>query len=195
MIGLVDYGTGNLTSVANSLDRLKVNYFKGSTASELSVADKIIFPGIGEAKTAMDSIEKQGLTSFIRSLRIPFLGICIGLQILFEHTEERDTDCIGVIGSNIKRFEESSLKVPQIGWNKVSLKVNFPLFDGIDDGEYFYFVNSYYAPLIPETIAVTEYGVDFSSALQKDNFYAVQFHTEKSGIIGEKLLKNFIELC
>ena len=95
------------------------------------------------------------------------------MQILFEHTEERDTDGIGVIGSNIKRFDESDFKVPQIGWNKVSLKVNFPLFDGIDDGEYFYFVNSYYAPLIPETIAVTEYGVDFTSALQKDNFYAV----------------------
>jgi len=195
MIGLVDYGTGNLTSVANSLDRLKVDYLKGSTASELSRADKIIFPGIGEAKTAMDSIEKQELTPFFKSLDVPFLGICIGLQILFEHTEERDTDCIGVVDGKIKRFEEDSFKVPQIGWNRVSLKANSPLFDGIDDGEYFYFVNSYYAPLISETIAVTDYGVDFSSAVQKDNFYAVQFHAEKSGIVGEKLLKNFIELC
>ena len=195
MIGLIDYGTGNLTSVANSLDRLKVYYFKGSTASELSRADKIIFPGIGEAKTAMDSIEKQELTPFIKSLDVPFLGICIGLQILFEHTEERDTDCIGVVDGKIKRFEEDSFKVPQIGWNRVSLKANSPLFDGIDDGEYFYFVNSYYAPLISETIAVTDYGVDFSSAVQKDTFYAVQFHAEKSGIVGEKLLKNFIELC
>ena len=195
MIGLIDYGTGNLTSVANSLDRLKVYYFKGSTASELSRADKIIFPGIGEAKTAMDSIEKQELTPFIKSLDVPFLGICIGLQILFEHTEERDTDCIGVVDGKIKRFEEDSFKVPQIGWNRVSLKANSPLFDGIDDGEYFYFVNSYYAPLISETIAVTDYGVDFSSAVQKDTFYAVQFHAEKSGIVGEKLLKNFRELC
>ncbi len=195
MIGLVDHGTGNLTSVANSLDRLKADYFIGSSASKLSRADKIIFPGIGEAKTAMDSIEKQELTSFIKSLAVPFLGICIGLQILFEHTEERTTDCLGVIHGNIKKFNNNSLKVPQIGWNRVSLKANSPLFEGIDDGAYFYFVNSYYAPFIPETIAVTEYGIDFSSAVQKDNFYAVQFHTEKSGIIGEKLLKNFIELC
>ena len=195
MIGLVDYGTGNLTSVANSLDRLKVGYFKGSSASELSRADKIIFPGIGEAKTAMDSIEKQDLISHIKSLQIPFLGICIGLQILFDHTEERDRDCIGVIGGDIKKFNDNSLKIPQIGWNKVSIKVDSPLFHGIEDEAYFYFVNSYYAPLVSETIAVSEYGIDFTSALQKDNFYAVQFHTEKSGLIGEKLLKNFIELC
>ena len=195
MIGLVDYGTGNLTSVANSLDRLKVGYFKGSSASELSRADKIIFPGIGEAKTAMDSIEKQDLISHIKSLQIPFLGICIGLQILFDHTEERDRDCIGVIGGDIKKFNDNSLKIPQIGWNKVSIKADSPLFHGIEDGEYFYFVNSYYAPLISETIAVSEYGIDFTSAIQKDNFYAVQFHTEKSGLTGEKLLKNFIELC
>ena len=195
MIGLVDYGTGNLTSVANSLDRLKVGYFKGSNASELSRADKIIFPGIGEAKTAMDSIEKQDLKSYIKSLQIPFLGICIGLQILFDHTEERDRDCIGVIGGDIKKFNDNSLKIPQIGWNKVSIKVDSPLFHRIEDEAYFYFVNSYYAPLVSETIAVSEYGIDFTSALQKDNFYAVQFHTEKSGLIGEKLLKNFIELC
>ena len=195
MIGLVDYGTGNLTSVANSLDRLKVGYFKGSNASELSRADKIIFPGIGEAKTAMDSIEKQDLISHIKSLQIPFLGICIGLQILFDHTEERDRDCIGVIGGDIKKFNDNSLKIPQIGWNKVSIKVDSPLFHGIEDEAYFYFVNSYYAPLVSETIAVSEYGIDFTSALQKENFYAVQFHTEKSGLIGEKLLKNFVELC
>ena len=195
MIGLVDYGTGNLTSVANSLDRLKVGYFKGSNASELSRADKIIFPGIGEAKTAMDSIEKQDLKSYIKSLQIPFLGICIGLQLLFDHTEERDRDCIGVIGGDIKKFNDNSLKIPQIGWNKVSIKVDSPLFHGIEDEAYFYFVNSYYAPLVSETIAVSEYGIVFTSALQKDNFYAVQFHTEKSGLTGEKLLKNFIELC
>ena len=195
MIGLVDYGTGNLTSVANSLDRLKVGYFKGSSASELSRADKIIFPGIGEAKTAMDSIEKQNLVSHIKSLQIPFLGICIGLQILFDHTEERDRDCIGVIGGDIRKFNDNSLKIPQIGWNKVSIKTGSPLFHGIEDEAYFYFVNSYYAPLVSETIAVSEYGIDFTSALQKENFYAVQFHTEKSGLIGEKLLKNFVELC
>ncbi|MCH8305778.1 MAG: imidazole glycerol phosphate synthase subunit HisH, partial [Candidatus Marinimicrobia bacterium] len=143
MIGLVDYGTGNLTSVANSLDRLKVGYFKGSNPSELSRADKIIFPGIGEAKTAMDSIEKQDLISHIKSLQIPFLGICIGLQLLFDHTEERDRDCIGVIGGDIRKFNDNSLKIPQIGWNKVSIKVDSPLFHGIEEGAYFYFVNSY----------------------------------------------------
>lgn len=195
MIGLVDYGSGNINSVANVLDRLDVNYIKGSTPSEFAAVDKIIFPGVGEAKTAMDAIKERALIPFIKSLEIPFLGICIGLQILFDYTDERSTECMGIIKGNLKKFDSKDLKVPHIGWNNVSFREGSPLFGGIEDDAYFYFVNSYYAPELPETIATTEYGINFSSAVNKDNYYGVQFHTEKSGEIGEKLLKNFIELC
>lgn len=195
MIGLVDYGGGNITSVSNALDRLGVNYIKGSTPSDFIDVDKIIFPGVGEAKTAMDAIEERFLRPYLKSLEIPFLGICIGLQILFDYTDERSTDCIGIINSKLKKFDSKDLKVPHIGWNSVSFTKESPLFQGIEDGAYFYFVNSYYASEVPETIATTEYGINFSSAINKDNFYGVQFHAEKSGEIGKKLLKNFIELC
>lgn len=195
MIGLVDYGGGNITSVSNALDRLSVNYVKGSKPSDFTSVDKIIFPGVGEAKTAMDAIKRATLIPYLNSLEIPFLGICIGLQVLFDHTDERSTDCLGIIQGKLKKFDSNANKVPQIGWNKVSITADSPLFQGIEDGAYFYFVNSYYASVAPETIATTEYGINFSSAVQKNNFYGVQFHTEKSGDIGEKLLKNFIELC
>lgn len=195
MIGLVDYGGGNITSVSNALDRLGVNYIKASTPSDFIDIDKIIFPGVGEAKTAMDAIEERALLPYFKSLEIPYLGICIGLQILFDYTDERSTKCMGIIKGNLKKFNSNGIKVPQIGWNSVSFAGNSPLFQGIEDGAYFYFVNSYYAPEIAETIATTEYGVNFSSAVNKDNYYGVQFHTEKSGELGEKLLKNFIELC
>lgn len=195
MIGLVDYGGGNITSVSNALDRLGVNYVKGSTPSDFAGVDKIIFPGVGEAKTAMDAIGKGDLIPYITSLEIPFLGICIGLQILFDYTDERSTECMGIIQGNLKKFDSKDNKVPQIGWNRVLFSDDSPLFYGIEDGAYFYFVNSYYAPEIPETIAITEYGINFSSVVNKDNYYGVQFHAEKSGEIGEKLLKNFIELC
>ncbi|MCH8928864.1 MAG: imidazole glycerol phosphate synthase subunit HisH [Candidatus Marinimicrobia bacterium] len=195
MIGLIDYGGGNITSVSNALDRLGVNYVKGSTPSDFAGVDKIIFPGVGEAKTAMDAIGKGDLIPYITSLEIPFLGICIGLQILFDYTDERSTKCMGIIQGKLKKFDSKDNKVPQIGWNRVLFSDDSPLFHGIEDGAYFYFVNSYYAPEIPETIAITEYGINFSSVVNKDNYYGVQFHTEKSGEIGEKLLKNFIELC
>lgn len=195
MIGLIDYGGGNITSVSNALDRLGVNYVKGSIPSDFAGADKIIFPGVGEAKTAMDAIGKGDLIPYITSLEIPFLGICIGLQILFDYTDERSTECMGIIQGKLKKFNSEDNKVPQIGWNRVLFSDDSPLFHGIEDGAYFYFVNSYYAPEIPETIAITEYGINFSSVVNKDNYYGVQFHTEKSGETGEKLLKNFIELC
>lgn len=195
MIGLIDYGGGNITSVSNALDRLDVNYIKGSTPSDFTGVDKIIFPGVGEAKTAMDAIGKVSLIPYLKSLDIPFLGICIGLQLLFEYTMERSTKCLGIIKGKLNKFDPQDNKVPQIGWNKVSFRDSSPLFQGIGDGSYFYFVNSFYAPEVPETIATTEYGINFSSAVNKENFYGVQFHTEKSGDLGEKLLKNFIELC
>ena len=195
MIGLVDYGSGNITSVANALDRLDVKYVKGSTPSDFANVDKIIFHGVGEARTAMEAIEERALIPYLKSLDIPFLGICIGLQILFDYTDERSTECMGVIKGKLKKFDSKDLKVPHIGWNSVSFSEGSPLFQGIENGAYFYFVNSYYASELPETIATTEYGINFSSAVKKDNFYGVQFHAEKSGEIGEKLLKNFIELC
>ena len=195
MIGLIDYGGGNITSVSNALDRLGVSYFKGSTPSDFAEVDKIIFPGIGEAKTAMDAIEERALLPYLKSLDIPYLGICIGMQILFDYTDERSTECAGIIQGKLQKFNSKGIKVPQIGWNGVSCINGSPLFQGIEKGGYFYFVNSYYAQEISETIATTEYGVNFSSAVKKDNYYGVQFHTEKSGELGEKLLKNFIDLC
>ena len=195
MIGLVDYGSGNITSVSNTLDRLGVNYLRGSTPSDFTKVDKIIFPGVGEAKTAMDAIEERLMIPYLKVLEIPFLGICIGQQILFDYTDERSTECLGIIRGNLKKFNSKDLKVPHIGWNKVSFSERSPLFQGIENDAYFYFVNSYYASEVAETIATTEYGINFSSAVNKENFYGVQFHTEKSGDLGEKLLKNFIELC
>ena len=195
MIGLVDYGGGNITSVANALDRLGANYIRGSVPSDFAGVDKIIFPGVGEAKTAMDAVEERGLLPYLKSLEIPYLGICIGLQILFDFTDERSTDCLGIIQGKLKKFDSKKNKVPHIGWNSVSFSDGSPLFQGIENEDYFYFVNSYYASELPETIATTEYGINFSSAVNKKNYYGVQFHAEKSGETGEKLLKNFIELC
>ncbi len=195
MIGLIEYGGGNITSVSNALDRLGVKYVKGATPSDFTDVNKIIFPGVGEAKTAMDAIGKVSLIPYLKSLGIPFLGICIGLQLLFDYTVERSTECLGIIKGNLNKFDSQNYKVPQIGWNKVFFTVDSPLFQGIENCSFFYFVNSFYAPEVPETIATTEYVTNFSSAVNKDNFYGVQFHAEKSGEIGEKLLKNFVELC
>jgi glutamine amidotransferase len=134
---------------------------------------------------------------WLKEVSVPFLGICLGMQLLFDHTTERATDCLGILAGTNERFksEHSQLKVPHMGWNQVQHQGNNPLFSGIVPGEYFYFVHSYYAPVVPATIGMTEYGVQFTSALQQKNYYGVQFHPEKSGKAGLRILKNFIELC
>ncbi len=195
MIGIIDYGAGNIRSVGNALDRLDQQYFVSKDIAELQRARKLILPGVGEARSAMESLGQIGLLRWMTTVNIPFLGICIGMQILFEHSEERDTACLGVVPGRISRFDDTKLKVPHIGWNRVDVTATSPLFNNIRDKEYFYFVHSFRAPVGPNTIGTTQYGEAFSSAVQKQNFYGVQFHAEKSGAAGIQVMKNFIELC
>ena len=197
MIGIIEYGAGNIRSVSNALNRLSVQHFISNERDELNKADILIFPGVGEARSAMDALTRVGLTDWLKEVSVPFLGICLGMQLLFDRTTERNTNCLGLLTGTNERFnsEQSVLKVPHMGWNQVQHKGNCSLFAGIAAGEYFYFVHSYYAPLVSVTIGTTEYGVQFTSALQQKNYYGVQFHPEKSGRIGLQLLKNFVELC
>ncbi|HAL54991.1 MAG TPA: imidazole glycerol phosphate synthase subunit HisH [Bacteroidetes bacterium] len=195
MIGIIDYGAGNIRSVGNALDRLGVEYFISSAISELERAEKLILPGVGEARSAMESLDRSGLIAWLKTVQVPFLGICIGMQILFEHSSERDTKCLGVVPGSIRRFSASQTKVPHMGWNQVTLANESNLFQGIRSDEFFYFVHSYFAPVTEHTIGVTAYGGSFSAAVQKGNYYGVQFHAEKSGNAGLQLLKNFIQRC
>jgi imidazole glycerol-phosphate synthase subunit HisH len=195
MIGIIDYGAGNIRSVGNALDRLEQPFFVSKDITELQRAEKLILPGVGEARSAMESLGQIGLLRWLTTINVPFLGICIGMQILFEHSDERDTACLGIVPGRISRFDDTSLKVPHIGWNQVHVTAASPLFDKIRDNEYFYFVHSFRAPVGPSSIGTTRYGDAFSAAVQKKNFYGVQFHAEKSGAAGIQVLRNFIELC
>ena len=195
MIGIIDYGAGNIRSVGNALDRLGQQYFVSKDIAELQRARKLILPGVGEARSAMESLGQIGLLRWLTTVSVPFLGICIGMQILFEHSDERDTACLGVVPGRISRFDDTTLKIPHIGWNQVTVTATSSLFHNIRDNEHFYFVHSFRAPIGPNTIGMTQYGEPFSAAVQKQNFYGVQFHTEKSGAAGIQVLKNFLELC
>jgi imidazole glycerol-phosphate synthase subunit HisH len=197
VIGIIEYGAGNIRSVSNALKRLGVGHFVSNDKTELDKADKLVFPGVGEAKSAMETLIGSGLTEWLREIKVPFLGICLGMELLFDHTTERETNCLGVISGSVEKFqnEKINLKVPHLGWNEVNKNQNNPLFDGIKSGEHFYFDHSYYAPIIPETIGVTDYGIEFTSVLKSRNYHGVQFHPEKSGKAGLHLLKNFVELC
>jgi imidazole glycerol-phosphate synthase subunit HisH len=197
MIGIINYGAGNIRSVSNALNRIDAPHFVSDDYRKLDQADKLIFPGVGEARSAMDALEHAGLTNWLKEVTVPFLGICLGMQLLFDHTTERATDCLGILSGINERFKSgnSQLKVPHMGWNQVQHMGTNPLFSGMTSGDYFYFVHSYYAPMVPATIGMTEYDVPFTSALQQKNYYGVQFHPEKSGKSGLQILKNFIELC
>ncbi len=194
-IAIVKYNAGNIRSVVNALSRLGVEAEITDEAAKLRSADKVIFPGQGEASTAMHYLRQHGLDSVIRSLKQPVLGICIGQQLLCRHSDEGDVDCIGVFDANVTKFAPTRHedKVPQMGWNSLH-NLQSPLFQGIDEGQYVYFVHSYYVPLGDYTIATTDYVLPYSAAIQKDNFFATQFHPEKSGSIGEQILKNFLNL-
>jgi len=195
VIGILDYGAGNIRSLGNALERLGKQFFVSQDVNELQRAHKLILPGVGEARSAIESLDRVGLLQWLTTVRVPFLGICIGMQILFEHSDERDTACLGIVPGRVARFDDTKLKVPHMGWNRVNLKAQSALFEGIRDGEFFYFVHSFSAPLVPDTIGATEYGRRFSSAVRHKNFYGVQFHAEKSGNAGLQLLRNFSELC
>lgn len=195
MIAIVKYNAGNIFSVYCALKRLGYEAVLTDDPETLRSAEKVIFPGVGEARAAMEHLNATGLSDVIKSLTQPVLGICIGMQLLCKHSEESDVDCLGIFDTNIVRFNPSDkeLKVPQMGWNQIkSLKTD--LFKDIAEGSYVYYVHSYHAPLCEFTIAQTDYDGLYSAALHKDNFYATQFHPEKSGSIGEQLLKNFLEL-
>lgn len=195
MIQIIDYGAGNLRSVSNALKQLGQEYEIISSASKLKSNAKIIFPGVGAANAAMRNLNERGFADVISKIEIPFLGICLGMQLLLPYSEEGDTKCLGVIEGTVRKFSQE-LKIPQIGWNSVQLINNNPLFQGVPDNSYFYFVNSYFVDAKKNSVlGLTDYGTHFDSVIRKNNFYGVQFHPEKSGEIGLKLLNNFCELC
>ena len=198
-IAIVKYNAGNIYSVVNALKRLGIDPLLTDNPEELRRADKVLFPGQGEARGAMDYLRQRGLDQVIRQLTQPVLGICIGQQLLCRHSEEGDTDCIGVFDSPVLRVRPHSHadKVPAMGWNRIG-QLKSKLMEGLTaaDGTdpYVYFVHSYYVPLCEHTIATADYILPYSAALNKDNFYATQFHPEKSGDTGERILENFIKL-
>ncbi|MCD8210967.1 MAG: imidazole glycerol phosphate synthase subunit HisH [Prevotella sp.] len=194
-VAIVKYCAGNIYSVSLALRRLGIEAILTDDAKELSRADKVIFPGQGEASNAMQYLIEHGLDDVIRSLKQPVLGICIGQQLLCKHSEEGDVDCLGIFDVPVIRFEPKvhEQKVPHMGWNAI-YDTKSPLFKGFKKEEYVFFVHSYYVPLCPWTIAEANYIEPFSAAIKKDNFFATQFHPEKSGTIGEEILKNFLSL-
>lgn len=192
MIALLKYNAGNTRSVENAIRKLGHDCIVTDDKELLIKAEKVIFPGVGEASSAMHYLIEKGLDKTLRSLQQPVLGICLGMQLMCNHTEEGATEGLGIFDSTVKRFPPKD-KVPHMGWNDFTF-LNGALFNGIEINDNVYFVHSYYAELSENTVATCDYILPFSAALQKDNFYAVQFHTEKSGKIGEQILKNFLEL-
>jgi glutamine amidotransferase len=192
MIAIVKYNAGNTRSVQNALNRLGYDSIVTDDIETLISADKVIFPGVGEASTAMTYLKERGLDQVIKNLTQPVLGICLGLQLLCSESEEGNTKCFGVFENKVRRFEETDL-VPHMGWNDIN-SLQGELFNGIETGEDMYFVHSYYAVLSKQTTAICDYITPFSASLMKGNFYATQFHPEKSAGIGEKILLNFLEL-
>ncbi len=209
---IIKYNAGNIRSVLYALERIGRKASVSDDPAAIRAADKVIFPGVGEASTAMDYLRERGLDRLISELRQPVLGICLGMQLMCSYSEENDTDCLGIFEERVKKFDGgarsvlrdggdggqvgsggdgSAFKVPQVGWNNI-YDLKTPLFEGVDDGAYCYFVHGYYAARGKHTIATTDYIQPYSSALHRDNFYGVQFHPEKSARVGERILNNFI---
>ena len=192
MIAIIDYGAGNTKSLQFALDRLGLKSLLTSNADQIIHADKVIFPGQGAAKGAMDKLKQHELDKIIPDLKQPVLGICLGMQLFCRHTEEGNVQGLGIIDASVKRFT-NEVKVPQMGWNSIH-QLDGPLFNGIEDGDYMYSVHSYFVPKLKETVAISNYNGAYSVALHKDNFYGVQFHPEKSSRKGQLLLNNFLNL-
>lgn len=192
-VAVVKYNAGNVRSVENALNRLGVNPELTDDPETLLTADKVIFPGVGEASTAMGYLRERNLDSVIRSLKQPVLGICLGMQLLCSYSEENDTECLGILPHKVRKFESGGLKVPHIGWNNF-FDLRSKLFDRVAEDSFAYFVHRYFVEKGTETVATANYGIDFSAAIKHENFYAVQFHPEKSGNSGAQILENFVNL-
>jgi glutamine amidotransferase len=194
-VAIIKYNAGNIQSVLFAMERLGVAARVTDDPELINKSDKVIFPGVGEASSAMQYLQQKKLDGLIKGLRQPVLGICLGMQLMCSYSAENDTSCLGIFPVKVGKFEPGllKLKIPQIGWNKLH-KTSGPIFSGIQPAAYCYFVHSYCAGLCSQTIAVTTYGISFSSALQRDNFYGVQFHPEKSALAGEKILTNFLSI-
>lgn len=196
-LAIIKYNAGNIQSVLYALERIGARAHVTDNVEEIRAADKVIFPGVGEASSAMNYLRERKLDEVIRSLQQPVLGICLGMQLLCSYSEENDTRCIGIFDEQVKKFTPAeknlALKVPQIGWNDV-FNLSSVLFNQIPEHSYYYFVHGFYAALGKHTIATADYVQPYSAALQKDNFYGVQFHPEKSAAVGEQLLKNFLAI-
>ncbi len=191
-IAIINYGAGNIQSILFAIERLGYTAVLTNNPDEIQQADKVIFPGVGEASYAMQKLIESGLDSLIPNLKQPVLGICLGMQLMCHHSEEGNTVGLGIFDSNVIRFS-NNVKVPQMGWNQI-YDLKSLLFQGINENEYMYLVHSYYVPNCKEAIATTNYDVEYASALQKNNFYGTQFHPEKSGDVGEQILANFLKL-
>ena len=189
---IIDYGAGNIKSIQFAFKRLGVDAILSNNIDEIKAADKVIFPGVGEASSAMKMLQESGLDAVIPTLKQPVLGICLGMQLMCTCSEEGNTEGLGIFNVAVKKFSKA-VKVPQMGWNVIyNLKSN--LFTGIKEKEFMYLVHSFYAESCKEAIATSDYEIEYASALQKDNFYGVQFHPEKSGVNGSKILENFLNL-
>lgn len=192
---IIKYNAGNIFSVDSALKRLGVDAIVSDDKNLIAQADKVIFPGVGEASTTMRYLREKGLDTVIKQLTQPVLGICLGMQLMCTHSEEGDTDCLGIFDTNVKRFvaQRHEDKIPHMGWNTIT-DLNSNLFEPSLENEYVYFVHSFYVPVNDFSSAITDYVQPFSAALHKDNFYATQFHPEKSGSVGEQILTNFLKL-
>jgi len=193
-IAIIKYNAGNVASVMYALDRIGMKYSWTDEEEEIRSADKVIFPGVGEASTAMAYLREKQLDRLIPTLKQPVLATCIGMQLLCKHSEENDTTCMGVFDVEIKRFQSTDLKIPHVGWNSIEAQGENQLMNGLSASEYVYFVHSYYAPVNPFTTAICDYVQPFSAMLQKDNFYAAQFHAEISGLTGQHIIENFLAI-
>ena len=191
-IVIINYGAGNIQSIMFAIERLGFHAVLSNNPDEIKAADKVIFPGVGEASYAMKMLQESGLDTLIPTLKQPVFGICLGMQLMCNFSEEGDTKGLGIFDVDVVKFS-SKVKVPQMGWNNI-YNLKSDLFKGISENEYMYLVHSFYAPLCAETIATTNYELEYSSALENDNFYGTQFHPEKSGDIGEQILENFLKL-
>jgi imidazole glycerol-phosphate synthase subunit HisH len=192
-VAIVKYNAGNTASVSNALRRLGADPVITDDAEALRSSDKVIFPGVGEASTAMTYLRARRLDETIRSLRQPVLGICLGMQLLCASSDENDTQCLGILPHNVTRFQDEGIKVPHVGWNAIR-RLRGPLFKGVAEGSHVYFVHAYSVGTGEHTSAVCDHGSPFSASIIFENFYAVQFHAEKSGAVGERILTNFIDL-